>query len=129
MKKRKILLIFVLALAVLALGGCGREETEYWGLNAEITAVDSENEQLCVKDLGKAGVFGEGSYIDCSEASEQKRILYCNYETHELQDIAFSDLQVGDEILLNIDQSELEKIAKGEVIKAKKIQLGTQRLN
>ena len=122
------LLLLVLAFALIVLGGCQKEETEYWGLNAEIVAIDSENQLLCVKDLGEAGIFGEECYIDSSEAIAQHKILYCNYETHEVKEIAFSDLEINDEIILNIEQTELEQIGKGEAIKAKQIQLGTQRL-
>ena len=128
MKKRKFLIVMTITVICLALSGCKEENVEHLGLNAEIIEIDSENQMLSVKDLDDAGVFGDKCAIDCSEAIAQDKILYCNYETDEVKEISFSDLQLGDEIILNIDQTELEQIGKGEAIKANQIQLGTQRL-
>ena len=59
--------------------------------------------------------------------------MYCNYETDETKSINFEDLQVNDEVLLGIRDSEIEK-AKSEddsvsKIKVEQVQLATQRLN
>lgn len=59
--------------------------------------------------------------------------MYCDDETDETKSIDFEDLQVNDEILLGIRDSEIEK-AKSEDdsvsrIKVEQVQLVTQRLN
>lgn len=59
--------------------------------------------------------------------------MYCDYETDETKSIDFEDLQVNDEVLLGIRDSEIEK-GKSEDdsvsrIKVEQVQLATQRLN
>ena len=58
-------------------------------------------------------------------------MIFCNYETHELKDISFDDLQVGDEIILSIQSSEIENFQKDSdtaKLKVEQLQLGTQRM-
>ena len=73
--------------------------------------------------------MGKKCIIDCSKVP----MMYCNYETDETKSINFEDLQVNDEVLLGIRDSEIEK-AKSEDdsvsrIKVEQVQLATQRLN
>ena len=60
-------------------------------------------------------------------------MIYCDYDTGEVDFISFEDLQIDDEILLGIRSSEIEK-AKSQSdniieIKVEQIQLATQRLS
>ena len=84
MKKRNLLVAGLMILSLLALSGCKKEEAVYLGLNAEIIKIDIENQTLCVKDPDESGVFGEECEIDCREAIEKHRVIYCNYETHDV---------------------------------------------
>ena len=129
MKKRNLLAAGLMILSLLALSGCKKEETVYLGLNAEIIEIDMENQTLCVMDLDESGVFGEECEIDCREAIEKHQVIYCNYETHDVKAISWKDLQAGDEIILELSETEVAKIAEGAMAKTNQIQLGTQRLN
>lgn len=128
MKKRIILSMTLLVLCVFTLCGCEKEEVLHLGLNAEIIEFDLEDQKICVKDTGESGVFQEKCYIDCNEAIEKHQIFYCNYETHDVQEIKFENLQVGDEIIIALSEKEFSKITEDALVKAKQIQLGTQRL-
>jgi hypothetical protein len=129
MKKKTILFVSMLSI-VFCLAGCGKnEEVLHLGLNAEILEIDAENHDLIVKDIAEAdGVFGEKSVIDCSKAVANSRILYCNYITGDVKDIDFENLQVGDEIIVEMYDSEVKKISDGTAT-VEQIQLGTQRMN
>ena len=129
MKKRNLLVAGLMILSLLALSGCKKEEAVYLGLNAEIIKIDIENQTLCVKDPDESGVFGEECEIDCREAIEKHRVIYCNYETHDVKEINWKDLQAGDEIMLTLSETEDAKIEEGTAAKTNQIQLGTQRLN
>ena len=56
-------------------------------------------------------------------------MIYCNYETHDVKAISWKDLQAGDEVILELSETEVAKIAEGAMAKTNQIQLGTQRLN
>ena len=59
-------------------------------------------------------------------------MIYCNYDTHDVVDITLDDLQVGDEIILTIRNSEIENLQKEDDNKTKiaveQLPLGTQRI-
>ena len=59
-------------------------------------------------------------------------IIYCNYDTQNVVAITLDDLQVGDEIILTIRNSEIENLQKEDDNKTKiaveQLQLGTQRI-
>ena len=98
------------------------------GVNAIITEIDKENKTITTKDSGGEGVLGNDCLIDCSKIP----IIYCNYDTQNVVDITFDDLQVGDEIILTIRRSEIENLQKEDDNKTKiaveQLQLGTQRI-
>ena len=129
MKKRNFLLIMLIVCNLLALSGCRKEEVLYLGLNAEVLEVDVENQKICVKDLDEPAIFGAECYIECKDVIEEHQILYCNYETSDLKEIELKDLQVGDELILTINETELTRIKADATGKVSQIQLGTQRLN
>ena len=68
--------------------------------------------------------MGEACSIDCSEIF----LIYCNYETGDVRDISFADLQVGDEVLLSVRESVLDAFQAGDTLQIEQLQLGTQRL-
>ena len=59
-------------------------------------------------------------------------MIYCDYETGQVVSISFEDLQVQDEIILSIRNSEIENSKdednKGRTIKVEQLQLSTQRM-
>lgn len=77
-------------------------------------------------------VFGKNCALDCSKAIEKGNIIYVNYEdVNDVRTISFEDLAVGDEIIINIYDSELnntEDTINVEAIVVEQIQLGTQRM-
>lgn len=122
--------MFLILVCVLGLTACGTHEEDilHHGVNAVITEIDAENEILTVDglDAGEGNLLGENCCLDCAEAS----VIYCNYETQEVCDITFGDLVIGDEIILEISDSELAAVESGEgAVKVTQVQLGTQRLN
>lgn len=128
MKKRIILIIALIVLSIFTLCGCEKEEVLHLGLNAEIIELDLENQKIYVKDTAESSVFQGKCYIDCNEAIKKHQIFYCNYETHDMQEIKFEDLQVGDEIIITLSETEFSKITEDGLIITKQVQLGTQRL-
>ena len=100
------------------------------GLNAEIVEIDSNNQILYVKDIDtRDQVFGDRCAIDCNYAIKRNNLIYVNYEDpNDLRTISFSELEVGDSLIIALYESEKEKAFNGSAI-AKQIQLATQRLN
>ena len=98
------------------------------GVNAIITEIDKENKIITIKDSGEEGVLGNDCLIDCSQIP----MIYCNYNTQDVVDITFDDLQVWDEIILTIRSSEIKNLQMEDGNKAKiaveQLQLGTQRI-
>ena len=59
-------------------------------------------------------------------------MIYCDYDTGQVVSISFEDLQVQDEIILSIRNSEIEN-SKDEddnarTLKVEQLQLSTQRM-
>lgn len=126
---KKLRYIFELLILTSILISCNsQEETKHLGIDAEIVSIDGESEVLTVKDISDSGIFGEASKIDCKDSD----IIYCNYKTKELKTIKFEDLSVGDDIILEINDSEFLKLKDNkdseQTIKINQVQLGTQRL-
>ena len=121
--------LLVLLLSLLPAAGCSAEAEPvlYLGLDAEVTDMDAENQILYVTDLGDE-VFGENRAIGCGSLLREKRLIYVDYETHEVTQIEFSDLRVGDHVIISVYEDQLPH-ASGEAIEVEQIQLVTQRLN
>ena len=102
------------------------------GLNAKIVEIDSAEHIIYVSDMNEniEKVFGKKCAIDCSKAIERENIIYVNYEdANDVRNISFEDLVVGDEVILNIYDSELQKeTITADAIIIEQIQLGTQRM-
>ncbi len=100
------------------------------GLNAEIVDIDPDHHILYVKDIDEESkVFGNRCAVDCNRAIERYNIIYVNYYAEDdVRTIAFSDLQVGDDIILSLYDSEKQGAFNGGAV-AEQIQLSTQRLS
>lgn len=122
--KKWVIAVFLVA-SLLCLASCsGKEDVLHMGLNAEILAIDVESTVLEIRGLDQDSRLRERCSIDCTETP----IIYCNYSNEDVREIAFTDLQVGDQIILAVYESELMDIQDG-IIRVNQIQLGTQRLN
>ena len=130
---KKFIIVILCALYML---GCGKEDEDvlHLGLNAKIVEIDSDKHIIYVSDLNGniEKVFDEKCALDCSKAIEKGNIIYVNYEdVNDVRIISFEDLAVGDEIIINIYDSELnntEDTINVEAIVVEQIQLGTQRM-
>lgn len=122
------LCIFICTFTLVACSGQQTNEPLTLGVNAIITEIDKENKIITIKDSGAEGVLGNDCLIDCSQIP----MIYCNYNTQDVVDITFDDLQVWDEIILTIRSSEIKNLQMGDGNKAKiaveQLQLGTQRI-
>ena len=129
---KKLILIFSLCICILGLTACENQQQEdvlHLGVNAIITEIDTASKTITVKDSDDNGVLGSECTLECSKVP----MIYCDYDTGEVDFISFEDLQIDDEILLGIRSSEIEK-AKCQSdniieIKVEQIQLATQRLS
>lgn len=122
------LCIFICTFTLVACSGQQTNEPLTLGVNAIITEIDKENKIITIKDSGEEGVLGNDCLIDCSQIP----MIYCNYNTQDVVDITFDDLQVWDEIILTIRSSEIKNLQMEDGNKAKiaveQLQLGTQRI-
>ena len=98
------LCIFICTFTLVACSGQQTNEPLTLGVNAIITEIDKENKIITIKDSGEEGVLGNECLIDCSQIP----MIYCNYNTQDVVDITFDDLQVWDEIILTIRSSEIK---------------------
>ena len=96
--KKAVYLLFLIIVSVFAVS-CAHNDQEvlHMGLNASIVDMDTENKTLTVEDSGEKEVFGDNCVIDCTDTY----IIYCNYDTGEVNDIDFEDLQTGDKAYMN----------------------------
>ena len=122
------LCVFICAFTLVACSGQQTNEPLTLGINAIITEIDETNKIITTKDSGEEGVLGDACLIDCSKIP----MMYCNFDTQNVVRIFFDDLQVGDEIILTIRNSEIENFQKEDGNKAKieveQLQLRTQRI-
>lgn len=70
--------------------------------------------------------------VEAYDDKTSLQMIYCNYDTQNVVAITLDDLQVGDEIILTIRNSEIENLQKEDDNKTKiaveQLQLGTQRI-
>ena len=118
------------AAALLCLTGCQpKEDPLYLGNNAIVLETDEGRNGLYVKDADNGGasgdsLFGERCFIDCSHA----QLYYYGLGTEELTEMKLGDLLAGDEVTIDLRESEVKKAGSGSA-SAKKIQLMTQRMS
>lgn len=117
------------AAALLCLTGCQpKEDPLYLGNNAIVLETDEGRNGLYVKDADIGGasgdsLFGERCFIDCSHA----QLYYYGLGTEELTEMKLGDLLAGDEVTIDLRESEVKKAGNGSA-SAEKIQLMTQRM-
>ena len=117
------------AVALLCLTGCQpKEDPLYLGNNAIVLETDEGRNGLYVKDADNGGasgdsLFGERCFIDCSHA----QLYYYGLGTEELTEMKLGDLLAGDEVTIDLRESEVKKAGSGSA-SAEKIQLMTQRM-
>ena len=117
------------AVALLCLTGCQpKEDPLYLGNNAIVLETDEGRNGLYVKDADIGGasgdsLFGERCFIDCSHA----QLYYYGLGTEELTEMKLGDLLAGDEVTIDLRESEVKKAGNGSA-SAEKVQLMTQRM-
>ena len=117
------------AVALLCLTGCQpKEDPLYLGNNAIVLETDEGRNGLYVTDADIGGasgdsLFGERCFIDCSHA----QLYYYGLGTEELTEMKLGDLLAGDEVTIDLRESEVKKAGNGSA-SAEKIQLMTQRM-
>lgn len=128
---KKTIISFYMFICVVTFVACTVQPTEdslTLGVNTIITKIDKANQTITVKDSSEDVVLGKACLIDCSKIP----IIYCNYDTQDTISISFDDLQVGDEIILTIQNSEIENLRREDTKEAKitieQLQLSTQRI-
>ncbi len=128
--------IIVFLLLVFLLTACGPQqqsaeaEVEFWGLNAEVVEIDTENSILYVKGLDADSALGERCALDCATALENGRVFYVKYDSDEAARVlSLSDLLVGDDVTISMTDSEVENAKANGSAVALQVQLGTQRLD
>ena len=121
-------LIVLVMLGCIGLVSCKTEKDNLWaGLNARIVEIDTEQMILYIQDIDEnANVFGQRCALDCKQAAQEERLIFVDYETHEVTDISFYEFQVGDEIIIEMYSSQKDD-AKDNTARAEQVQLGTQR--
>lgn len=126
---KKVVFIVSTLCLILLLVACGQKDEDvlHLGLNATIVEIDASNHILYVADLGTSEVFGGRCAIDCTDLIEDEEIIYVDYETHELSIIQFSDLLVGDAVIINAYEKNLNTADDSPLI-VEQIQLAAQRL-
>ncbi|WP_320986657.1 hypothetical protein [Hungatella effluvii] len=118
------------AAALLCLTGCQpKEDPLYLGNNAIVLETDEGRNGLYVKDADNGGasgdsLFGERCFIDCSHA----QLYYYGLGTEELTEMKLGDLLAGDEVTIDLRESEVKKAGSGSA-SAEKIQMMTQRMS
>ena len=118
------------AAALLCLTGCQpKEDPLHLGNNAIVLETDEGRNGLYVKDADNGGasgdsLFGERCFIDCSHA----QLYYYGLGTEELTEMKLGDLLAGDEVTIDLKESEVKKAGNGSA-SAEKIQLMTQRMS
>lgn len=118
------------AAALLCLTGCQpKEDPLHLGNNAIVLETDEGRNGLYVKDADNGGasgdsLFGERCFIDCSHA----QVYYYGLDTEELTEMKLGDLLAGDEVTIDLRESEVKKAGNGSA-SAEKIQLMTQRIS
>ena len=118
------------AVALLCLTGCQpKEDPLYLGNNAIVLETDEGRNGLYVKDADIGGasgdsLFEERCFIDCSHA----QLYYYGLGTEELTEMKLGDLLAGDEVTIDLRESEVKKAGNGSA-SAEKIQLMTQHMS
>ena len=127
---KKIGMVLCIFLFMISMTACSSSKNNpvHLGVNAVITEIDEGNSTITVKDCAEEGILVKNCLIDCSSIP----MIYCDYDTGQVVSISFEDLQVQDEIIFSIRNSEIEN-SKDEddnarTLKVEQLQLSTQRM-
>ncbi len=122
-----ILLLTALSLTLWFIGyhTCKDDESVlHLGVNAVILEINTDRQQLTVRGTDENSILGETCVISCIYAD----LIYCNYENGDVQTISFNDLLVGDNITVNVRESEIRLFKTStDPLKIDQLQLATQR--
>ncbi len=120
--------IAALLSAFLLFTACAQQEAPiHMGLDVTVESIDAEKQQLTVRSSSNSvKELGERVILDCSDAIREYEIIYVDYGSSKgPRAIDFSDLQIGDQLILSVSEEEL---AQGDdLIVVEQIQLSTQR--
>ncbi|WBW49595.1 hypothetical protein O6R05_06250 [Peptoniphilus equinus] len=124
---KKIVSLFMLSICMMGLAACNdTTDTLHLGVNAAIAELDTERLQITVNGTDADSFLGEGCVISCDDIP----MIYYNYKSGEVKQISIQDLQVGDNIILGIRDSEINHFLDDKgTLNIEQLQLGTQRLN
>lgn len=128
---KKIVAVALLMLCVCGLAACRQDENEdalHNGINAEIVEIDADNQIVYVADIGTDTLFGKKCAVDCEKLIDNQKLIYVDYDTEEVMMISFSDLAIGDEVIIAAYEKQLDRIADG-MIEVEQIQLATHRFD
>lgn len=128
---KKYISVLSVLLFICCLTACGNKKEEdalHLGINAIITDINTTNQSITVKDYDiEDDILGSKCIIDCSKIP----LIYCDYDTGEVESIEFKDLQLNDEIILSLRSSEIQRRKSMDSVSCKieveQIQLETQR--
>ena len=123
----RVLCVFLFMISMTACSS-SKNNPVHLGVNAVITEIDEGNNTITVKDGTEEGILGKNCLIDCSSIP----MIYCDYDRGQVASISFEDLQVQDETILSIRNSEIENSKdeddKARTLKVEQLQLSTQRM-
>ena len=105
---KKIGMVLCVFLFMISMTACSslKDNPVHLGVNAVITEIDEAMIELDIQVGAEEGILGKNCLIDCSSIP----MIYCDYDTGQVVSISFEDLQVQDEIILSIRNSEIERM-------------------
>lgn len=119
MKKRILLIVLITTLSFIIIVQYKKKQQVYSYVNARIIELEE-------KDMIRVEAEGLVLWLNCSNVPEN-RFIYVNYNaSNEIKYIAFSDLKVGDDIIVGC--YGVEEAKEYETLEVDFIQLSTQRL-
>ena len=128
---KKLTALVLAVICMLGIASCNQhddvshcdDDVLHCGLNAKIVKIDTENQIVYVTDFEPNQFFGEIFAIDCKNLISDQKLFHVDYKTQDLKYIDVTDLTVGDTVILNAYDSQLEQSGIAEV---EQIQLATQ---
>lgn len=132
MKKQYLILAAVLTVAVIVLFYLpstqkNTPEHLYAGIDAEILAIDSDTKIIEVAYTNATEHTPAKTTLDCERAIARYQILYCDYQTGDVQDLTFDSLRVGDKVILTLEHDEFRQMRDIGRASVYQIQLAAQR--
>lgn len=105
---KKIIALALIMVCALLLSACKQEEeAALRGINVEVVGLDTDNQIVYVADYGEDTFLGARCAIDCKRLIADQEIFYVNFDTDEVSPIRLSDLLVGDKLIINAYESQI----------------------